>query len=123
MNANPTIPPNFVVIRGFLFFCPFSMTLPIFMNTDTTRMASNNDSKALSVRGSDSELSDANFGVHDDRSFSSYDSDEDPFWLLDHVVHINYVLACWLARLARGPGKYLKYLKKLCHQKGVDGFE
>jgi hypothetical protein len=34
------------------------------------------------------------------------------FWLLDRVVHIIYVIACWLPRLARGPGKYLKYLKK-----------
>jgi hypothetical protein len=28
MNANPTIPPNFVVIRGFVFFCLFGMTPP-----------------------------------------------------------------------------------------------
>jgi hypothetical protein len=42
-------------------------------------MASDNDSEAPSVRvrGSDSELSKANFGVHDERSFSSYDSNED----------------------------------------------
>jgi hypothetical protein len=39
-------------------------------------MAIDNDSEALSVRGSDSELSEAYFGVHDERSFSSYDSDE-----------------------------------------------
>ena len=34
------------------------------------------------------------------------------FWLLDRVVHVIYVIACWLARLARGPGSYRKYLKK-----------
>ena len=41
-----------------------------------TKMASDNDSEVSSVRGSDSELSKADFGVHDKRSFSSYESDE-----------------------------------------------
>ncbi len=39
-------------------------------------MASDNDSDTSSVRGSDFELSDVDFGVDDHRSFSSHDSDE-----------------------------------------------
>jgi hypothetical protein len=32
MNANPTISPTFVVIRGLLFCCPFSIAAPIDEN-------------------------------------------------------------------------------------------
>jgi hypothetical protein len=47
------------------------------MTTGTTKMTSDNDSEASSVRGSDSELSEVDFGVDDKLSFLSYDSDED----------------------------------------------